>query len=155
MLTTADLATTNLSSTSYVSAWAQGNCPCCYKLFPLLPNPGCPPPWSLYNHVNVNITKNLFHFCSDEVPALFEGWPNFKNRPWRRRSCELVKSSSSCVRKAVSHLHLLQDVLDTFYKSVVFETSESLRSKTRLSLASGERNGTRFGTGAKPKPNPK
>ena len=66
-----------------------------------------------------------------------------------------MKSSSSCVRKAVSHLHLLQDVLDTFYKSVVFETSESLRSKTRLSLASGERNGIRFGTGAKPKPNPK
>ena len=57
MLPTADLATTNLSSTSYVSAWAQGNCPCCYKLFPLLPNPGCPPPWSLYNHVNVNILK--------------------------------------------------------------------------------------------------
>lgn len=48
--------------------------------------------------------------------SLPEGWPQFKNKTWRRRSCELVKSTSSCVRKAVSHLHQLQDLVDLFYK---------------------------------------
>lgn len=51
----------------------------------------------------------------DIVPSLPEGWPQFRNRSWRRRSCELVKSTSSCVRKAVSHLHKLQDLIDAFY----------------------------------------
>lgn len=54
--------------------------------------------------------------CSpDIVPSLPEGWPQFRNRSWRRKSCELVKSTSSCVRKAVSHLHKLQDLIDAFY----------------------------------------
>lgn len=57
-----------------------------------------------------------FFFFIDIVPALPEGWPEFKNKLWRRRSCELVKSTSSCVRKAVSHLHLLQNLLETYYK---------------------------------------
>jgi hypothetical protein len=52
----------------------------------------------------------------DIVPTLPEGWPDFKNKLWRRRSCELVKSTSTCVRKAVSHLHLLQNLLETYYK---------------------------------------
>ena len=70
-------------------------------------------------HVNVHIlqlNENVFViliYYSDVVPALPEGWPAFRNRLWRRRSCELVKSTSSCVRKAVSHLHHLQNLLDS------------------------------------------
>lgn len=70
------------------------------------------------------------------VPSLPEGWPQLSNRLWRRRSCELVKSTSSCVRKAVSHLHQLQDLVDLFYKTETVEEDERF-SKHRSSGISG------------------
>ena len=73
----------------------------------------------------------------DIVPSLPEGWPQFKNRLWRRRSCELVKSTSSCVRKAVSHLHQLQDLVDLCYKTENFDEDERF-SKHRSSGISGD-----------------
>lgn len=73
----------------------------------------------------------------DIVPSLPEGWPRFKNRLWRRRSCELVKSTSSCVRKAVSHLHQLQDLVDLCYKTESFDEDEKF-SKHRSSGISGD-----------------
>lgn len=82
--------------------------------------------------------KNEHSFDQEEkdiVPCLPEGWPQFKSRLWRRRSCELVKSSSSCVRKAVSHLHQLQDLVDLFYKTEHFDEDERL-SKQRFSAVS-------------------
>lgn len=77
----------------------------------------------------------LLHF-PDIVPSLPEGWPQFRNRPWRRRSCELIKSTSSCVRKAISHLYQLQDLIDSFYMTG-FPEEEERFSKQRSSLASG------------------
>ena len=74
---------------------------------------------------------------SDLVPSLPEGWPQFKNRLWRRRSCELVKSTSSCVRKAVSHLHQLQDLIDLCYKSEHSDEDEKL-NRHRSSGISGD-----------------
>lgn len=71
----------------------------------------------------------------DIVPSLPEGWPQFRNRLWRRRSCELVKSTSSCVRKAVSHLHQLEDLVDLFYKIEHFD-EDGRFSKQRSSVVS-------------------
>ncbi|KAL9979922.1 hypothetical protein ACROYT_G008441 [Oculina patagonica] len=79
--------------------------------------------------------KNLEQEEKDIVPSLPEGWPQFQNRLWRRRSCELVKSTSSCVRKAVSHLHQLQDLIDSFYMTGPPDEEERF-SKQRSSLAS-------------------
>ncbi|KAJ7387735.1 hypothetical protein OS493_001078 [Desmophyllum pertusum] len=72
---------------------------------------------------------------TDIVPSLPEGWPQFRNRSWRRRSCELVKSTSSCVRKAVSHLHQLQDLIDLFCTTGLPDEEERF-SKQRSSVAS-------------------
>ena len=85
-----------------------------------------------------NKEGKIIYCCSlpDIVPSLPEGWPQFKSRLWRRRSCELVKSSSSCVRKAVSHLHQLQDLVDLFYKTERFDEDERL-SRQRFSAVSG------------------
>ncbi|KAK2574373.1 Coiled-coil domain-containing protein 178 [Acropora cervicornis] len=69
------------------------------------------------------------------VLSLPDGWPQFKNRPWRRRSCELVQSTSSCVRKAVAHLHQLQDLVDLLHKTDNFE-GEGRSSKRRSSSIS-------------------
>lgn len=71
----------------------------------------------------------------DLVLSLPDGWPQFKNRPWRRRSCELVQSTSSCVRKAVAHLHQLQDLVDLLHKTDNFE-GEGRSSKRRSSSMS-------------------
>lgn len=79
--------------------------------------------------------KNSEQEGKDIVPFLPEGWPQFKNRPWRRRSCELIKSTSSCVRKAVSHLYQLQDLIDSFYMTGFSEEEERF-SKQRSSVAS-------------------
>lgn len=79
--------------------------------------------------------KNLEGEGKDIVPSLPEGWPQFRNRPWRRRSCELIKSTSSCVRKAISHLYQLQDFIDSFYMPG-FPEEEERFSKQRSSLAS-------------------
>ena len=85
---------------------------------------------------NTDLSFDLLHF-PDIVPSLPEGWPQFRNRLWRRRSCDLVKSTSSCVRKAVSHLYQLQDLIDSFYMTG-FPEEEERFSKQRSSLASGE-----------------
>ncbi|XP_020616099.1 coiled-coil domain-containing protein 178-like [Orbicella faveolata] len=79
--------------------------------------------------------KNLEQEEKDIVPSLPEGWPQFRNRSWRRRSCELVKSTSSCVRKAVSHLYQLQDLIDSFYMTEFLEEEERF-SKQRSSMTS-------------------
>ena len=80
--------------------------------------------------------KYVLMLSLDTVIALPEGWPQFQNRPWRRRSCELVKSTSSCIRKAVSHLHQLQDLLDTFQKGDV--PDDGRFRKQRSSVTSGK-----------------
>ena len=85
--------------------------------------------------VFINISYFLFLFL-DLVLSLPDGWPQFKNRPWRRRSCELVQSTSSCVRKAVAHLHQLQDLVDLLHKTDNFE-GEGRSSKRRSSSISG------------------
>ena len=89
------------------------------------------------NHFIIAFNTNLM-FClfPDIVPSLPEGWPQFRNRSWRRRSCELVKSTSSCVRKAVSHLHQLQDLIDSFYFTGPPDEEERF-SKQRSSVVSG------------------
>lgn len=58
----------------------------------------------------------------DKIYPLPENWPKLP-QIFRRRSCELTKASSPCVNKAVSHLELLQNVIEDWFKRKEEETS--------------------------------
>ncbi|XP_041357079.1 coiled-coil domain-containing protein 178-like [Gigantopelta aegis] len=70
----------------------------------------------------------------DTICALPDNWPKIPEIA-RRRSCELIKSSTPCVKKAVSHLELIQNVIDDSFKkanegtvSRISNSQESLKS---------------------------
>ena len=60
------------------------------------------------------VTEHVF--VTDTVCALRPNWPKIPEIS-RRRSCELIKSSTPCVRKAVSHLELIQNVIDDWFRT--------------------------------------
>ena len=54
-------------------------------------------------------------FFSDKVYPLPQNWPRIP-QIFRRKSCELTKNSSPCVNKAVSHLELIQGIIEEWFK---------------------------------------
>ncbi|KAL4236342.1 hypothetical protein ACF0H5_004729 [Mactra antiquata] len=53
--------------------------------------------------------------AEDKVAPLPENWPKLP-QIYRRRSCELTTSTNPCINKAISHLELLQNVIDEWSK---------------------------------------
>jgi len=70
------------------------------------------------------VSLRLLLFFLDKVFALPENWPKIPEI-FRRRSCELTKASSPCVNKVVSHLELLQNVIEDWSK----EKDDEIRSQ--------------------------
>lgn len=60
----------------------------------------------------------------DKIYPLPENWPKLP-QIFRRRSCELTTTTSPCVNKAVSHLELLQNVIEEWSQ----EKEEEIRSR--------------------------
>ncbi|KAK7100124.1 coiled-coil domain-containing protein 178-like [Littorina saxatilis] len=71
--------------------------------------------------------------AEDEVYPLPENWPRIKQLS-RPMSCALSKSRMPCVRKAVSHMELIQNIIEEWFKRTVEEIKS--RSSTRCSTAS-------------------
>ena len=67
------------------------------------------------------LPKHLICF-PDKIYPLPENWPKLP-QIFRRRSCELTKANSPCVNKAVSHLELLQNVIEDWFKRKEEEAS--------------------------------
>ena len=57
----------------------------------------------------------MYFFFSDKVYPLPQNWPRIP-QIFRRKSCELTKNSSPCVNKAVSHLELIQGIIEEWFK---------------------------------------
>ena len=70
---------------------------------------------------------------ADKVYPLPENWPRIKQL-LRPMSCSLSASRMPCVRKAVSHLELIQNIIDEWFKRTVEEIRS--RSSTRCSTQS-------------------
>lgn len=75
----------------------------------------------------------------DKVYPLPDNWPKIP-QIFRRRSCELTKASSPCINKAVSHLELLQNVIEDWFRQKEEETfreqpveREALKKELRFS----------------------
>lgn len=52
---------------------------------------------------------------ADKVYPLPENWPKIP-QIFRRKSCELTKATSPCVKKAVSHLELIQNIIEEWFR---------------------------------------
>jgi hypothetical protein len=63
------------------------------------------------------------HYFSDKVYPLPENWPQIP-QIFRRKSCELTKNTSPCVNKAVSHLELIQGIIEEWFKEREEECKE-------------------------------
>ncbi|XP_076463347.1 coiled-coil domain-containing protein 178-like [Babylonia areolata] len=68
--------------------------------------------------------------AQDKVYPLPENWPRIKQLQ-RPMSCALSVSRMPCVRKAVSHLELIQNIIDEWFRRTVEEVKS--RSSTRCS----------------------
>lgn len=74
----------------------------------------------------------------DKVPSLPNSWPKLPEI-FRRRSCEMTQSTASCVNKAVSHLELLQSVVEEWSREKETErrsrqsTTQEVRKDVRFS----------------------
>lgn len=58
----------------------------------------------------------IFDLLPDKVFCLPEDWPWIKQLS-RPMSCMLTTSRLPCVKKAVSHLELIQNVIDDWFKN--------------------------------------
>ncbi|XP_053395665.1 coiled-coil domain-containing protein 178-like [Mercenaria mercenaria] len=67
----------------------------------------------------------------DKLYPLPENWPKLP-QIFRRRSCELTTTTSPCVNKAVSHLELLQNVIEDWSQ----EKEEEIKSRQATARAS-------------------
>lgn len=67
----------------------------------------------------------------DKVYPLPDNWPKLP-QIFRRRSCELTTATSPCVNKAISHLELLQNVIEDWSH----EKEEEIRSREATARAS-------------------
>lgn len=65
--------------------------------------------------MNYILILNLSLIDLDKVYPLPENWPKLP-QIFRRRSCEFTTSTEPCVNKAISHLELLQNVIDEWNK---------------------------------------
>ena len=84
--------------------------------------------WKLHDSVK-NILR--FHISQlyispilDNLYPLPDNWPKIP-AIFRRRSCELTASTAPCVNKAVSHLELLQNVIEDWFKEKDEEGTKS------------------------------
>lgn len=78
-----------------------------------------------YEHLYLSSSFYNFHpdfklqlfdvFFSDKVYPLPQNWPKIP-QVFRRKSCELTKNTSPCVNKAVSHLELIQGIIEEWFK---------------------------------------
>jgi len=78
----------------------------------------------------------------DIVYPLPENWPKIdrlKNRP---KSCELSLSRVPCVKKAVSHIELIQNIIDEWFKRLTDDFKS--RASSRHSSAQGVKKQLRF-----------
>ncbi|XP_046576697.1 coiled-coil domain-containing protein 178-like [Haliotis rubra] len=82
--------------------------------------------------------------AKDKVYPLPSNWPKIPQLA-RRRSCELTGSTEPCVKKAVSHLELVQNIIDEWFKKSEEEVKSKLSSR-RDSIVSiqGPRKHLRF-----------
>ncbi|XP_060070324.1 coiled-coil domain-containing protein 178-like [Ylistrum balloti] len=76
--------------------------------------------------------------AEDKVFPLPENWPKIR-KLLRRKSCELVQTTSPCVKKAVSHLELIQNIIEEWFR----EREEENRSRASMHEA-GSRKQLRF-----------
>lgn len=67
-----------------------------------------------------------------------ENWPKIKQLKDRPKSCELSNSRTPCVKKAVSHIELIQNIIDEWFKRASEEAKS--RASTAHSTATGKGN---------------
>lgn len=61
------------------------------------------------------LAENEAEESQDKVYPLPQNWPKIP-QVFRRKSCELTKNTSPCVNKAVSHLELIQGIIEEWFK---------------------------------------
>lgn len=84
---------------------------------------------------------------ADKVYPLPENWPKIP-QIFRRKSCELTKATSPCVKKAVSHLELIQNIIEEWFRERDEEQKSrpssvrpvASKKQLRFSGASGNQN---------------
>lgn len=84
---------------------------------------------------------------ADKVYPLPEDWPKIP-QIFRRKSCELTKATSPCVKKAVSHLELIQNIIEEWFRERDEEQKSrpcsvrpvASKKQLRFSAASGHHN---------------
>lgn len=78
--------------------------------------------FTFFTHV-LNSNSLVFLFFLDKVYPLPQNWPKIP-QVFRRKSCELTKNTSPCVNKAVSHLELIQGIIEEWFKEREEECKE-------------------------------
>lgn len=68
-------------------------------------------------------SENEIGESQDKVYPLPQNWPKIP-QVFRRKSCELTKNTSPCVNKAVSHLELIQGIIEEWFKEREEECKE-------------------------------
>lgn len=86
--------------------------------------------------------------AEDKVYPLPENWPKIQQL-LRRKSCELVLTTSPCVKKAVSHLELIQNIIEEWFREREEETKSSaslheVASRKQLRFARSSEEGSKF-----------
>lgn len=79
--------------------------------------------------------------AGDKVYPLPENWPKIP-QIFRRKSCELTKATSPCVKKAVSHLELIQNIIEEWFK----EKEDEMKSRPPSVRPVASRKQLRFST---------
>ncbi|XP_005098448.1 coiled-coil domain-containing protein 178 [Aplysia californica] len=80
--------------------------------------------------------------AEDKVYPLPENWPKISLLKLRPRSCELSLSRMPCVKKAVSHIELIQNIIDEWFKRLTEDIKS--RASSRHSSAHGVKKQLRF-----------
>ncbi|OWF35535.1 coiled-coil domain-containing protein 178-like isoform X2 [Mizuhopecten yessoensis] len=86
--------------------------------------------------------------AEDKVYPLPENWPNIQQL-LRRKSCELVHTTSPCVKKAVSHLELIQNIIEEWFREREEETKSrasvhEVGSRKQLRFARSNEDGSKL-----------
>ncbi|XP_046357907.2 coiled-coil domain-containing protein 178-like [Haliotis rufescens] len=91
----------------------------------ILKNEESPSDGLLDKDVDGSQEKEETEEAKDKVYPLPSNWPKIPQLA-RRRSCELTRSTEPCVKKAVSHLELVQNIIDEWFK----KAEEDVKSRT-------------------------
>ncbi|XP_062617732.1 coiled-coil domain-containing protein 178-like [Saccostrea cucullata] len=106
------------------------------------------------NTTELDEPDNEAEEIQDKVYPLPQDWPKIP-QIFRRKSCELTNNTTPCVNKAVSHLELIQGIIEEWFKEREEECKEQVLpmrpvgSKKQLRFSKSSEDDVRKGSGDK------